>query len=71
MPFQRTFEVVMKLVPVAFRVKAAPPAAALAGAIEDRIGAGLFAGGGGVLVAAADTSADWALSVAALAPVTA
>ena len=62
----------MKLVPVAFRVKAAPPAAALAGAIEDRIGAGLFAGGGGgVLVAAADTSADWALSVAALAPVTA
>ena len=46
-PFQRTFELGAKLVPVAVSVKAAPPVEALTGAIEDSPGTGLSKAGGG------------------------
>jgi hypothetical protein len=43
LPFQRTTEVTAKFVPVAVSVKAAPPATALVGEIELRVGTGLVA----------------------------
>src|SRR4029077_418429 len=42
LPFQRTTEPDTKLVPVAVRVKAAPPAAALVGDSDVSVGAGLL-----------------------------
>src|SRR2546426_9431293 len=42
LPFQRTTDELMKLVPLTVRVKAAPPAIVLLGEIELSVGAGLL-----------------------------
>ena len=46
-PFQRTVEPATKFEPLTLRLKAALPAAVLAGVSEANAGTGLFAGGGG------------------------